>query len=943
MKEVPQATGKTAPFPTRRLDGTAGGFGLNENYRDSEKTDGRLTCVCVLTPRPQSPTLPLMPESPQTLYLIDGSSYIFRAYYAVNRSFTTSSGFPTNAVFGFSNMLRKFMKDFEPRYVGVVFDSKGDTFRKEMYPEYKANRGAAPEDLSVQIEKIMELTEAMGIRVVQKEGFEADDLIATVAKAAEKEGRETVLITGDKDFCQLVSEKITVFDPMKDAKTGVAEVREKYGLPPERFVDFLALTGDSSDNIPGVEGIGPKSAAKLLAEYGSLENLYENTGALKGKQRERIERDREKAFLSRELATLKTDVETETDCEKFAYNGEDGEKLNLIYEELEFGSANGAKQTDTGDYELVTDEKTVDGLIAEIQESGAVSIDLETTSQRPTEAEIIGIAVTTPQGRHCYIPIGHSSGKQVDAETALAKIKTVAEDGTIKKIGQNLKYEHIVLARHGIKLNGISFDTMTAAHFLDSSHLSYGLDELARKHLGRRMTSYKEVTTEEKKRIAFAEVSVEKAKNYACEDSDAAMELYKKLSAELADADLTEKYGKWILPMTEILSEIERKGVFADTETLTEISRDFGKRIDAVSSEIYSAAGFELNLNSTAQLKDLLFGKLGLRIAKRTAKGEPSTDSEVLRGLSMYHPIPRMILDYREISKLKSTYLDALPKLVNRSTGRIHTSYSPTGTSTGRVSSSDPNLQNIPVKSEEGRKIRRAFIPQNGFIFLSADYSQIELRLLAHFSEDKKLMAAFENGEDIHTSTASEIFGVSGEAVTPEMRRLAKNINFGIIYGISPFGLSKQLGASVKQSGEYMENYFSRYPDVRRYMREYAEKAKESGFAQTLTGRRRFIPDLASKNRIRIKNGERAAINTPIQGSAADIINAAMINIHKKIADKKSFMILQVHDELIFEVSGDEKAEIASIVRREMENTPFELKTPMKVDIKEGENWAELG
>ncbi len=457
------------------------------------------------------------------------------------------------------------------------------------------------------------------------------------------------------------------------------------------------------------------------------------------------------------------------------------------------------------------------------------------------------------------------------------------------------------------------------------------------------MTSYEEVTREGKKQIAFADVQLEKAKNYACEDSEITMELYKKLSAELEESGMEQNYRRWTLSITGAVSAMERKGVLVDTEMLGELSRDFGDKIETISSEIYSAAGRRLNINSTAQLKDLLFGKLGLEITKRTAKGEPSTDSEVLKGLSMFHPIPGMILDYREISKLKSTYVDALPKLVNPKTGRIHTSYGLTGTSTGRLSSSSPNLQNIPVKSEEGRKIRRAFIPSEGFVFLSADYSQIELRLLAHFSGDEKLIAAFEQGSDIHSSTAAEILGVHESEITPDMRRLAKNINFGIIYGISPFGLSKQLGTTVKKSGEYMDKYFSRYPGVKIYMREYADRAKKAGFAETITGRRRFILELASKNRIKIKNGERAAINTPIQGSAADIINIAMINIHKKLERMESSMILQVHDELIFEVSRDEKDEVRSVVKREMENTPFNLKTPMKIDLKEGENWGELG
>lgn len=875
-------------------------------------------------------------------YLIDGSSYVFRAYYAVDRAFSTSSGFPTNAVFGFSNILRKFIRDFEPQFLGVVFDSKGGTFRKEIYPEYKANRETPPEDLSPQIEKIMELTEAMGARMVQKEGFEADDLIATIAKAAEKRGEEVVLVTGDKDFCQLVSEKITVFDPMKDSRTGIAQVKEKYGLSPEKFVDFLALVGDSSDNIPGVEGVGPKSASKLLAEYGSLENLYENTSALKGKQKEKIERDRENAFLSRTLATLKTDVETETEREKFAYRGADAEKLSLLHKELEFGGSTTREKYKTAQYEVLTDGKRIDAFFAEIKKSGAVSMDLETTSKNPTEAEIVGVALSTPQGAHRYIPVAHSGSGNADADAVFERIKKIAEDPEIKKIGQNLKYEHMVFARRGIELRGIFFDTMTAAHFLDSSLLGYGLGELARRHLGRAMTTYDEVATDGKKRLAFTDVPIEKAANYACGNSDAAMEIYKKLSAEIKNTGLEENYRKWVPEIARVISAMERKGVLVDTEMLGKISVGFGKKIEAISSQIYSAAGFELNINSTAQLKDLLFGKLGLEPAKFTAKGEPSTDSEALKTLSGLHPIPEMILEYREISKLKSTYVDALPKLVNPSTGRIHTSYSPAGTSTGRLSSSNPNLQNIPVKSEEGRKIRRAFVPADGFVFLSADYSQIELRLLAHFSGDEKLLTAFENGEDIHSSTASEILGVSEAEVTPDMRRLAKNINFGIIYGISPFGLSKQLGSSMKQARDYMDTYFSRYPKVKTYMREYADKAKNAGFAETIIGRRRSIPELASKNRLKVKNGERAAINTPIQGSAADIINVAMINIHNKLGKMKSSMILQVHDELIFETSPDEREQVARIARNEMENNRFNLKTNMKVEIKEGRNWNEL-
>ena len=841
------------------------------------------------------------------LYLLDGSSYVFRAYYAVRQDFTSPSGFPTNAVFGFSNMLKKFLADFDPAYFGVVFDSKTDTFRKEIYPEYKANRGAPPEDLSVQIEKIMELTAVMGIRVVQREGFEADDLMATVAKAEEKRGGEVVLVTADKDFCQIMSDRITLFDTGKDKKTGARGVVEKYGVPPESFVDYLALVGDSSDNIPGVEGVGPVAAAKLLGKYGSLEEIYKNTAELKGKQRERVERDREKAFLSRRLAALKTDVETETAREAFLRKPPDTEKLNALYSELGFGGAV-SEPAQKRDFEVITD---TEALRAFFKGAEFVCLSLRLSG----EGEIVGAALSLADGKTCYAPLG-------GGEEEAGAVKELARDPEIKKTGWNIKREILALGQAGTEMRGVCFDIMTAAHFLDSSLSGYSVADLTRAHLGRAAGGGGDEAADE------------------CAGCRAILELHEKLSADMDAAGLTEIYRERVLPLSGVVADMERKGVFVDTGLLAEISGEFASKIALAQDEIFSAAGGRLNINSTAQLRDLLFGKLGLTPSKTTAGGAPSTDSEVLTGLALLHPVPGMILRYRELSKLKSTYVDALPRLVNPLTGRVHTSYGLAGTSTGRLSSSDPNLQNIPIKTGEGRRIRRAFRAADGFILLSADYSQIDLRLLAHFSEDEKLLAAFENGEDIHSSTAAEIFGASD--ITPEMRRLAKNINFGIIYGISPFGLSKQLGVSVKQSREYMERYFSRYPRVRSYMAESAERAKKTGYAETVSGRRRPIAELRSKNRVKIKNGERAAMNTPIQGSAADVINAAMIAIHRKMAGMKSSMILQVHDELIFEAAAEEADALAGIVKEEMENTPFELKTAMKVETKRGPNWADM-
>ncbi len=892
------------------------------------------------------------------LYLIDGSSYIFRAYYAI-RNLTTSDGFPTNAVYGFSSMLFKFVKDFNPEYVAMVFDAKGKNFRNDIYADYKANREEAPDDLVPQIEKIHDVVNAFSFPLIIKEGYEADDLIGTIAKTNGEKGVEVIIVTGDKDFCQLVSDNVTLLDTMKNKKTDTEEVIKKYGVPPEKILDLLALCGDKVDNIPGVRGIGEKTASKLIKEYGSLENLYNNLQKLTKKQRSMLESSRDDAFMSKELVTIRTDVDIETDYKKFKYSGFDSDRLRDIFDELEFrnlerelesgnsikGSEENPVKTAKGtEYKLVTKEKALDEVVDLIKESGELSLDLETTSHLPMNAEIVGIALTPKEETGFYIPVGHVGNPdqvQLDKDLVLERIKPLLEKEEIKKIGQNLKYECIVLHNHGIDLNGIYFDTMLAAHLLDSSRTSYRLGELSRSYLSHKMISYKDVTGKGKSQIGFAEVELEKAKEYSCEDSDIAMQLYRKLSSELKNEGLLETYHTKVLKIVKVLASIELNGVKVDLDVLSELSEDFTGELEGISRDIYESVGYEFNLNSPLQLREVLFRDLNLPAKKKTKTGEPSTDYEVLVDLCKYHSVPELVLKYRALSKLLSTYIDSLPRLLNPGTGRLHTSYNPVGTTTGRLSSSDPNLQNIPIKSEEGRKIRRAFITEQGFTLLSADYSQIELRLLAHYSDDEKLIDAFLNNSDIHNRTASEIFPVTEDQVTPEMRRLSKTINFGIIYGISPYGLARQLGTSVSQSRDYIDKYFSRYSRVQSYMERSVSDAQNKGFAETIIGRRRPIPELSSNNRVQRGIGERAAINTPIQGSAADIINIAMINIHEKLKDYMSKMILQVHDELIFEVANSEMTDMKELVKEEMENA-LELKVPLKVEIKTGKNWAEV-
>ncbi len=892
--------------------------------------------------------------SQHPLYLIDGSSYVFRAYYGLRADLSTSDGFPTNAVYGFATMLLKFLREYEPRYLGMVFDSKGEVFRNEIYPEYKANRDEAPESLQLQFPKIFELVRAFSIPMLAMEGYEADDIIGTIARA--QGTSNVVLVTGDKDFCQLVSENVTLVDTMRERVTGVREVHQKYGVEPGQMIDFFALVGDKVDNIPGVAGVGEKTASALISKYGDLDGVYRSLEELRPGVAQRLIEHKDNAYLSRELVTIKTDVEVGTGIEDFRYGGYAAEDLQEIFRELEFGKLLdeiGASRTpgESGavgydSYETVFDEMSLGQVIRIVEEAGELSIDLETNSKLPMNAGIVGFSLCTAPGQAFYVPVGHTgiieAEKQMKPETALSILKPVLESEGIRKIGQNIKYDMLVLKNHGVTLGGIYFDTMLAAHLLDASRGSYKLDELSRTELGHKMISYDDVTGKGKSRKNFAEVDIETAARYSCEDSDVALILSRKFLETLKKEGLWDLYRENVLGLVPVLCDMEFTGVSVDTAILGKMSEEFEKDLDSIETEIYEKTGVKFNINSTKQLSEVLFEKLGLPARKKTAKGAFSTDSEVLRGLSTIHEVPRLILRHRFLSKLKSTYIDQLPRLINPVTGRIHTSFNPAGTSTGRLSSSDPNLQNIPIKTGDGKRIRKSFVAKDGCVILSADYSQIELRLLAHFSEDPTLLEALRDDKDVHVATACEIFNASEDQITSEMRNLAKTINFGIIYGISAFGLSKQLGTTVSVSRNYINRYFDRYSEVKTYMQSSVEEARSRGYTETLVGRRRPIPELVSGNRVERGRGEREAINTPIQGSAADIINLAMIRIFRRLEEGefRSKMILQVHDELLFEVYEAELEKLRTHIKNDMENA-WELQVPLKVEMRAAKNWAE--
>ncbi|MFQ5443383.1 MAG: DNA polymerase I [Nitrospinales bacterium] len=884
----------------------------------------------------------------KTLYLIDGSSYIFRAFYAIRQYLSNAKGLPTNALFGFVNMLFKVIREKQPDYLAVVFDSKEKTFRHKMYSEYKANREEPPDDLKQQFPYFEPLVNSFNIACLKKDGFEADDIIGTLAKQGEEKGFQVVIVSGDKDMMQLISKKVHMLDTMKDKVFEEKDVVEKFGVPPEKVIDAMGLIGDSSDNIPGVSGIGPKTAAELIQKFGSIENLYDKIDQVeKKKLREKLERDKENAFLSRKLVTIDTNVELESQVEDLVRKDQNEEMVREIFNELGFTSLlkdvkSEPVKTDKS-YHSILNEESFLKLLDELKAAGEFAIDLETTSLHPMEASIVGLSFAFKENEAYYLPVAHrylGAPEQLEKEKVLSLLKPLLEDPKIKKVGQNIKYDLIVLHNEGIHLAGISFDTMLASYILNPSKRNHNMDDLAMEYLQHKTISYKDVAGSGAKQIGFEQVEVERATDYAAEDADITWLLTLKLRALLVEEDLA-LFNEMELPLLEVLAEMEINGVYLDREHLRKLSKQIEGDLKKLEKEIYSLAEEEFNINSPKQLSVILFEKLKLPAIKKTKTGY-STDVSVLEELASDHALPEKILNYRQLGKLKSTYVDTLPEEINKKTGRVHTSFNQTVAATGRLSSSDPNLQNIPIRTELGREIRKAFVAEGQNMLLSADYSQIELRILAHLSNDEALIKAFKGGEDIHSRTAAEIFGQSIDEVNDETRRMAKAVNFGIVYGLSAFGLSRQLKISPKEAKSFIDEYFNLYKNVKIFMDETIESARKLGYTKTLMNRKRYLPDINSKNRQVRDATERVAINSPVQGSAADMIKVAMIQLsnHLKKNKMKSKMILQVHDELLFECPIGEREKIETRVKKEMEGV-YALKVPILVEMGWGKNWNE--
>jgi DNA polymerase-1 len=904
------------------------------------------------------------------LFLIDGSALAYRSYFAFIRNpLINSKGENTSAVFGFTNSIMKILKDENPDYVAVVFDTKAPTFRHEIFKDYKSTRAKMPSEMADQLPRIREVAEGMNLPILEVEGFEADDLMGTLAKRAKSKGWEVVLVTGDKDFLQLVDEDVKVLNPKRGGEEpellDKKGVEGKFGVPPEKVVEVLALMGDTSDNIPGIPGIGEKTAVELIKQFGDMEKTLAHADKVKRKNVQKgLKEHPDLARLSKRLATIETNVPFELDLQKLKREGFNLPKLKELFKELEFTKLlqeiSSLETKEKLDYEIIKSEKELKELIAALEKAGEFALDTETTGLNPIDAELVGISISYQEKEAFYIPVGHyvrspqsadmhrivhtavRGEKNLDLPMVIKNFKRILEDEKIRKIGHNLKFDMEILRRYGIELKGIHFDTMIASYLLNPSFRQHNLNYLALEHLDHKMIPITDLIGTGKKQKSFAEVPVKDACVYSCEDADFTMRLKEAFAPKLSLLSLEKLFFEVELPLIEVLAETEMVGVSIDTQHLKKMSSELSRQLADLTQKIYDLAGKKFNINSTQQLSKILFEDLKLTPVRRTEKKTAqSTDIGVLETLAKEHPLPKILLDYRQLSKLKSTYIDALPALVNKRTGRIHTSFNQTVTATGRLSSSDPNLQNIPIRTDLGKKIRKAFIPRNSdFLIMSADYSQVELRILAHFSQDKTLMDAFKRGEDIHVRTASEVFGVPIEKVTPDERAVAKTTNFSIIYGVSAFGLSQSTGMTPQEAAMFIDIYFKRYPRVKSYIDEMIELARKQGFVTTLLGRRRYIPEINSSNRQKREFAERTAINTPIQGSAADLIKVVMIDIAKELKNKKSKMILQVHDELVFEVYKDELDFVKEMVKDKMENT-IQLDVPIKVDINVGENWLE--
>ena len=888
-----------------------------------------------------------------TLYLIDGNSYIYRAFYGV-RHLSTSTGIPTNAIYGFSNMLKRVLRERSPIYMAIALDAPGPTFRHDLSPDYKANRPRMPEDLAEQIPFIKRLITALGIPYVEIPGYEADDIIGTLATWASDQGADVVMISGDKDLLQLVSPKVHMWDSMKHEVFGPAEVEKRFGVPASQVVEVMGLAGDSTDNIPGVPGIGPKTAQRLIKEFGSIENLLSALDKVsKERERKRLEAHSEQAIMSRALATIKCDVPLDKDWQEFELGEADRGDLVNLYRELEFKKLlQELEEIQTGvaseeirrDYQLITTTEGLEPILSQIRQSRKVALSVMISAEGSFGSDLVGIALAWGPEQGCYLPLSRqseSSSASLDQSVVMGLLAPILSDPRVQKVIHNSKQAWIILNSLGVELSGLQFDTMLGAYVLDPGKRVQNLEVLAREHLDVSLVAFEDLVGTGKKRRSIASVPLEQVSSYAGDQAVFALQLADILDEKIKAANQVTLFNDIELPLVKVLARMEIKGVKVDVERMDLLAKGFSERLEVSAEKIYHMAGEPFNINSPQQLGRIFFDKLGLPMGKKTKTGY-STSMEVLSSLSRHHPLPGEVLNYRSLMKMKNTYVDALPRMVNPDTGRIHTSYNQTATVTGRLSSSEPNLQNIPVRTEEGREIRRAFVADSGNLLISADYSQIELRILAHYSGDEALLEAFSRGEDIHLRTAVEIFGVQPDAVSAEMRRQAKTINFGIIYGMSSFRLAKDLGIPQKTGREIIERYFERYQGVRSYVEEMPQTGRDQGFVATLFNRKRFLPDLNSRNRNIRQFAERTAINTPIQGSAADIIKLAMIRIDAEL-ERRSLparMIMQVHDELVFEVEVGSAQEVANLVQYEMESVAS-LAVPLVVEAGIGANWDE--
>jgi DNA polymerase-1 len=891
-----------------------------------------------------------MPKDVKIVYLIDGSSYVHRAYHAI-RGLTDSKGFPTNAILGFTKMFLKLLSEKNPEYLAVVFDSKGPTFRHKIYEAYKANRPPMPDDMASQIPVIKRILEDLSVKILEKQGYEADDIIGTLARLSQEQGFQVVMVTGDKDFRQLITPQNSIWDSMKDVVISYGSLKEAYGFEPEKFVDVMGLSGDSVDNIPGVPGVGEKTATDLIRQFGSLENVFDHLEDISRlKLKENLSSSRDLALLSKRLVTIEQRVPIDEDIGQLKVEEPKRENLAQTFRELEFRGLweqFTSRQEGLNDYRLCLSEEFLRSVLDRIRTKGMVCVDTETTSQDPFRAELVGISFSCEEDRAFYLPIAHQylgAPSQMGWPQARNLLKGILEDDRIAKVGQNIKYDAEVLKRHGVELKGIAFDTMIASYILNPGLRQHNLDYLAQHYLNHKMLRYHDVVGKGRNALNFSEVDIEKAKAYSCEDADVTLKLMGILDQKLRLDKNEDLFYNMEMKLLPVLMDMEMTGIKIDPEFFREMSARFAEQMKEIECEIYEEAGMEFNINSSQQLGEVLFKKLMLPVQKKTAKTKKySTDVKVLKRLAAYsYRIPSLILRYRTISKLKTTYLDALIKMLHPDTGRIHTSYNQTVTATGRLSSSNPNLQNIPIRGEEGREIRKGFVAEDGCYLVSADYSQIELRVFAHYSRDDAFIESFSRDEDIHTRTASEILGVDPLQITGEMRRLAKAINFGIIYGMGPRKLSEEMEIDFKTAKAYIDAYYDRYKGVARYRDEMIQEAKKQGYVSTLFGRRRYLPDINHGNRVIQAEAERMAVNTPIQGTAADLIKTAMIHIYDQLCKDglRSKMLLQVHDELVLEVPEKELDAVIPMIREKMEGV-YLLSVPLKVDIGKGQNWDE--